>query len=108
MTTPKVRDAGMNDTTSQSNANGVASTGVFGFSPGEDVQWLYTPRGGWCIPMWVRATVVRVGPKRVRIAATLKSGGTKETSVLPENLRHRQPNSDVHCHSDESTKTPTI
>lgn len=57
------------------------------FRPGQSVEWLHEPRGGYGYRWWIPATVVSVGPKRVIIDAKLSTGGTKRVSVNPEKLR---------------------
>lgn len=59
--------------------------------PGQLVDWLYEPRGGYGYRWWVPATVVRVGPKMIVIEANLSSGGTKRVRVTPDRLRSRKP-----------------
>lgn len=61
--------------------------GSAGFSVGQEVQWVYTPRGGWCIPYRVRARVVKINRTRIRISAKRGDGALHEANVKPENLR---------------------
>ena len=53
---------------------------------GRRVTWLHEPRGGYGYVIRVPAVVLKVGPKRVTIAATLEGGGTKTVAVRPEKL----------------------
>lgn len=63
------------------------------FTPGQSVQWLYEPRGGYGYRYWVDAVVVKVTEKRITLEAKLASGGTKQVSVKPEKVRVKeQPN----------------
>jgi hypothetical protein len=57
------------------------------FHVGQEVHWIYTPRGGWCIPYRVRARVVKINRTRIRISAKQGDGTFHETNVKPENLR---------------------
>lgn len=77
----------MANTTNDQRA--LSASGLLGFSPGQLVLWHCTPRGGWCIPFWVRARVVSVGKSRITIMAQLKDGGEKQALVKAENLRPR-------------------
>lgn len=54
--------------------------------PGQQVTWRNVPRGGYAYVMAVKATVVKVGPKRVTIDAHLQSGRKVRKVVRPENL----------------------
>lgn len=43
--------------------------------PGDKVNWLYEPRGGYGYSMNVAAVVVTIGPKRVQIRAARRING---------------------------------
>ncbi len=43
--------------------------------PGDKVNWLYAPRGGYGYTMNVAAVVVKIGPKRVQIRAARRVNG---------------------------------
>lgn len=58
--------------------------------PGQQLTWLYTPRGGYGYTQPVDAEVVSVGPKKGRIRVKHISGGLVEYSVKPESLRERK------------------
>ena len=54
---------------------------------GAEVSWLCTQRGGYCLQFRVPARIVKIGAKRVQIAAKLENGGEKLVWVKAENLR---------------------
>ena len=61
------------------------------FHPGQprpkDSWWLYTPRGGYGLPIPAKAEVVAVTAKRVRIKVWHeRSGAEALKTVKPENL----------------------
>ncbi|MCB1966230.1 MAG: hypothetical protein KDI64_09370 [Candidatus Accumulibacter sp.] len=43
--------------------------------PGDKVNWLYEPRGGYGYTMNVAAVVVKIGPRRVQIRAARHVNG---------------------------------
>lgn len=43
--------------------------------PGDKVNWLHEPRGGYGYTMNVAAVVVKIGPKRVQIRAARRVNG---------------------------------
>ena len=55
--------------------------------PGDRVTWLYESRGGYGYVIPVPATIVRMGGKRVTIAALRKDGTTVLRHVTPDKLR---------------------
>ncbi len=57
---------------------------------GDKVTWAYTPRGGYGYVYAVPARVVKVGPKKVQIAAQLARGGERLVWVDLKNLRERK------------------
>jgi TolB-like protein len=57
------------------------------YTPGQRVEWLHEPRGGYGYARWVLATVVRVTRRRIVIDAQLVGGGTKRIAVDPARLR---------------------
>jgi len=65
---------------------------VAGFEEMEAVSWRYVPRGGWGIPVFVPATVIKVNPKTIRIAALCQDGTWEERNVKPESLRKYRAN----------------
>ena len=63
------------------------------FSVGEQVTWLYVPRGGYGDIVPVNAVVVKVNPKTLRIRARRAAhlgGAEAEKNVKPENVRKRR------------------
>jgi len=58
------------------------------FQPGEMVEWLFTPRGGYGYSYWVPCTVVKVSKKTITIDAKLTNGGTKRVHAKPERIRY--------------------
>lgn len=56
------------------------------FTPGDAVLWNHVPRGGYSWVCPVKATVVKVGPKRVTIDAHLADGGTRRRVVKAGSL----------------------
>ena len=59
------------------------------FEAGQELTWVYVPRGGYGFPINVPVKVIRVAQKRVRVEAPLARGGTKEVWVWPRNLYAR-------------------
>ena len=60
-----------------------------GYAVGQKVSWHYETHRGWGANWWVPATVIKLGRKRIQIAAELQSGGTKAVWVTPERLKAR-------------------
>lgn len=71
------------------------------FSVGQEVRWIYTPRGGWCIPYRVKAHVVKINRTRIRIAVKQGDGSTLLVNVKPENLRPLPNNSVTNSHTEK-------
>ena len=61
----------------------------FEFRPGDPVTWLYETNRGWGYRFRVSAFVVRVTPKRVGIAVSMKDGSWVPRWVTRERLEHR-------------------
>ena len=59
------------------------------FHPGDQLTWLYTPRGGYGYMIPVNAEVVKVGAKTVRVRVLRTNGQLVERNVKPESLRPR-------------------
>lgn len=57
------------------------------FAVGQKVLWHFETTRGWGADFHVPATAIKLGRKRVRIAAELKKGGTQEVWVTPEKLK---------------------
>ena len=57
---------------------------------GDKVAWRHVPGGGYGFVSLVPARIVKIGPKRVQIAALLDQGGERLVWVKPENLRWPQ------------------
>lgn len=58
-------------------------------SPGMQLTWHHESRGGYGFIYKIPVRVVSVSKKMVRIEAPLRRGGSKLTSVRPENLQRR-------------------
>lgn len=43
--------------------------------PGDKVNWLHEPRGGYGYSMNVAAVVVKIGPKRIQVRAAKRVNG---------------------------------
>lgn len=57
------------------------------FAVNQRVSWLYTQPGGWNLQWYVPATILKIGLKRIQIAASLRDGSTKAVWVKSDNLR---------------------
>jgi hypothetical protein len=56
---------------------------------GQRVVWEREARGGYGWSQRIPATVVKVGARRIKVAAELTSGGTREHWVTPARLELR-------------------
>jgi hypothetical protein len=59
------------------------------FQVGQKVFWHFETTSGWGADFHVPATVLKIGPKRIQIAAELKRGGTVPRWVRPDKLKAR-------------------
>ena len=57
---------------------------------GQQLTWIYTPRGGYGWPILVDAEVLSVGKSRVKIQVQKVSGELVARWVDAENLRERK------------------
>lgn len=53
---------------------------------GQHVVWRHVAPGGYGFSSLIDVVIVSVSTSRVKIAAPLRRGGTKQTAVRPENL----------------------
>jgi len=58
-------------------------------TPGQQLTWTYTPRGGYGFSYPVNAEVVKVNSKTIRIRVQKRNGTMVERNVKPESLRPR-------------------
>lgn len=56
---------------------------------GENLWWLYTPRGGYGYSYYVPAMVAKINKVKVTIAAKTKDGDWKIVRVMPNTLFYR-------------------
>ncbi len=68
---------------------GAVEASAEAFAAGQSATWIHVPRGGYGYAWSVSVVVRKVGPKRVRVEAPLRSGGTRLVWVSPSNLRPR-------------------
>ena len=61
---------------------------VAAYSPGQEVTWRYETNRGWGYVFFVPAYVVKVGPKRIGIAALKLNDEWVPRWVKPESLTH--------------------
>jgi hypothetical protein len=60
------------------------------FVPGQPVEWLHEPRGGYGYQTWVLARILKLGPKKVFISPQRENGTDGPPRwVTPERLRPR-------------------
>jgi hypothetical protein len=59
------------------------------WKPGDHATWLHEERGGYGYVTPVHVTVLSIGPKRIRVEAPLRAGGTRKVWVKAESLRAR-------------------
>lgn len=54
---------------------------------GQEITWRCELRGGYGRVIFVKGKVVKLNPKKCRIEAELKNGGTKQVSVDYSNIK---------------------
>ena len=65
------------------------------FFIGQAVSWRHVPRGGWGIPIFVPARILKINPKTIRIEAKRKDGRWETRNVKPESLFHYGQNAEL-------------
>lgn len=63
--------------------------GIKGLNVGQEITWRCELQGGYGKVIFVRATVIKLNPKRCRIEAPLAKGGFKQTSVDYSNIKEK-------------------
>ena len=59
------------------------------FYIGQPVLWHYETHKGWGASWWVPAIIIKIGPKRIQIAAELRNGGNKAVWTRQDKIEAR-------------------